>query len=394
MNVMNRIPMATTPGTTLTSVSAEEIAQALAMHGEDVSVERIDQLRAIIGERVAHADGDRIAYVRTVIDTALSAEKHGYRTIEAFNASFARPELERLGFTFTPFTRGGWGYAFSNPAVSNGVGFTDGTSAALQFRTEDSVLHAANETWQRVRLGIPPDVLIQIESSVRMSAPAPLQAPESVRNESQPANSPVPAHTMYNCEDLDDAQLREVCQLALEPGELWRPYVKTEEKDGQFFWKDIEDGAPTRHGPFATERAALLDAVEVEGVEQPENWGIKWAEPAAPAASTTQAPYSPFHALYFDHIEPLAGVRDLEGAARAMKDKGADGYIVANTGAMARYYRFSVQDGLQGEIDSPQGVEIISRIHESLTRAPRALPGLQQSARAARDATDSATLDM
>lgn len=386
---MARTHMATTPSTNLTPVAAEEIAQALATRGEDVSVERIDQLRAIIGERGVQADGERSANVRAVIDTALSAESRGYRTIEAFKASFARPELERLGFTFTSFTRGGWGYAFSNPAVSNGVGFTDGTSASLQFRTEDSVLHAANETWQRVRLGLPRDILLHMESSAR--AIAPLPAPESAPGEGFPASGPVPAHTMYNCEDLDFAQLREVCEVALEPGELWRPYVKVEEKDGQFFWKDVEDGAPHLHGPFATERAALLDAIEVEGVEHPENWGIKWAEPAAP---TTQASYSPFHALYFDHIEPLAGVRDLEGAARAMKDKGADGYIVANTGAMARYYRFSMQDGLQGEIDSPQGVEIISRIHESLTRATRALPGLQQSARAARDAADSATLDM
>jgi hypothetical protein len=78
----------------------------------------------------------------------------------------------------------------------------------------------------------------------------------------------------YHCEALSTEQLKEVCVMGLERGDLWRPCVRTESVNGEHFWYDTEDNAPTKVGPFATEREALLDAIETEGVEDPAGWSI------------------------------------------------------------------------------------------------------------------------
>jgi len=83
----------------------------------------------------------------------------------------------------------------------------------------------------------------------------------------------------YNCDALSIDDLREVCVTGLTRGELWLPCVRAEAVDGRYFWRDVEDHMPEKHGPFESERAALLDAIDVEGVEDPSAWGIGMAVP-------------------------------------------------------------------------------------------------------------------
>jgi hypothetical protein len=96
----------------------------------------------------------------------------------------------------------------------------------------------------------------------------------------------------YNCDALSTEQLQEVCVMGLERGELWRPCVRSELVNGEHFWYDTEDDAPTKHGPFATEREALLDAIEREGVEDPTGWGIALATPMQPITDQIRADHN------------------------------------------------------------------------------------------------------
>ncbi|WP_199028433.1 hypothetical protein [Ralstonia sp. ASV6] len=99
----------------------------------------------------------------------------------------------------------------------------------------------------------------------------------------------------YNCHALSNEELREVCVIGLTRGELWLPCVRSEVIEGQHYWRDTEDQAPTKHGPFASERAALLDAIETEGVENPEAWGIVMSR-------TSAGPGAP---KYLDYVNGL-----------------------------------------------------------------------------------------
>lgn len=66
---------------------------------------------------------------------------------------------------------------------------------------------------------------------------------------------------------LSTDALRNICHTDLERGEIWRPWVVAEPKNGVWFWRDKEESGGVDRGPFASERAALLDAIKVNGVE-------------------------------------------------------------------------------------------------------------------------------
>ncbi|WP_420213370.1 hypothetical protein ACN8ZM_39815 (plasmid) [Burkholderia aenigmatica] len=127
----------------------------------------------ILGGAVAAFDSATLLAIVEARDNGNSAELSellkaldGRKLPEA--PPFSREELERLGFTFVAFSQGGWGYSFQSEAYGNNVCFTDGSSERpFQFRTEDSVIHAANEVWERIRLGMACDVRHQLENGAR-----------------------------------------------------------------------------------------------------------------------------------------------------------------------------------------------------------------------------------
>ncbi len=68
--------------------------------------------------------------------------------------------------------------------------------------------------------------------------------------------------------------LRDICCIGLEPGEIWRPCVTAHMNDSHWFWIDAGDDMPERHGPFRSEEEALLNAIAIEGIEEPQSWGL------------------------------------------------------------------------------------------------------------------------
>lgn len=86
-------------------------------------------------------------------------------------------------------------------------------------------------------------------------------------------------HT-YRYAELTEDQLSEICRNGLKLGNLWRPDVKAaRNEDGSFSWYDLKDDCPTRHGPFPSARDAYIDAIETEGVESPQDYGLQYATP-------------------------------------------------------------------------------------------------------------------
>jgi hypothetical protein len=61
--------------------------------------------------------------------------------------------------------------------------------------------------------------------------------------------------------------LQEICECGLLAGPIWRPSVVAEQEAEGWYWHDEKDDDPDEHGPFPTERDALLDAIRKFGVE-------------------------------------------------------------------------------------------------------------------------------
>lgn len=62
--------------------------------------------------------------------------------------------------------------------------------------------------------------------------------------------------------------LNEIASEWLQRGELWLPQVVAVGRSDGWYWKDTEDEKPTWHGPFDTERVALLNAIETHGLQK------------------------------------------------------------------------------------------------------------------------------
>lgn len=144
----------------LRSVYGESGAYPLAGFIEDldVSAGQPGYWRAVAEGLEKHFSriANQIGAAASEASEALTASRSSELTRKLPQGSqFSRKELEKLGFTFTAFTQGGWGYSFSNDAYSNGAGFGDGSSdRPYKYRTEDLVVHAANEVWSRIRHAI------------------------------------------------------------------------------------------------------------------------------------------------------------------------------------------------------------------------------------------------
>lgn len=68
--------------------------------------------------------------------------------------------------------------------------------------------------------------------------------------------------------NLSIEELRDLCRTGLERGELWRPdVIAVQDVFGNWYWHDRLDDMPINHCPFPNERAALLNAIEVNGLE-------------------------------------------------------------------------------------------------------------------------------
>jgi hypothetical protein len=66
---------------------------------------------------------------------------------------------------------------------------------------------------------------------------------------------------------LPTEELQEICECGLLAGPHWRPSIVAAQESDGWYWHDENDDCPDEHGPFPDERAALLDAIRENGVE-------------------------------------------------------------------------------------------------------------------------------
>jgi hypothetical protein len=117
---------------------------------------------------------------------------------------------------------------------------------------------------------------------------------------------------VYDCSRLSTSDLKAACAAGLAPRHGEQPQVRTEGVTGGFIWYDVSLELPDRHGNFPTERGALLDAIDRQGLADPEGWGI-------PVASGAHAP--PPGSFIVHHGHGVTGYTsdDLESARRVEK---------------------------------------------------------------------------
>ncbi|MBN3760900.1 hypothetical protein [Burkholderia sp. Ac-20365] len=123
--------------------------------------------------------------------------------------------------------------------------------------------------------------------------------------------------------------LRSVCASGLNAGDIWRPRVVASHGEKGWTWRDTRETAGDAHGPFESERDALLDAILKQGVEGETSAPMvekpSGSKPGAPAstfgADTAEAPLgSVSTAELVQELCRRGGLTYLHGAVGALYD--------------------------------------------------------------------------
>lgn len=240
------------------NLSAEEIAVAMLELGEDATVERIEELQACVSESALWEGADRASAVRVLVERLCDLLKDepvdggaavftdGQRALE-YGRVFQSGEFSVLALRDLPDLEKHRGTRIGVRAFAMAHNVKYGTDELLFLVTQPDALDGSTF----------------FARALTALSPRPPVAAEADRQ------------ARYECGALSDDELEMVCAAGLEPGEIWRPRVQTEVREERFFWYDREDHAPTKHGPFSTRRAALLDAIEEQGIQDPSAWGIE-----------------------------------------------------------------------------------------------------------------------